>query len=385
MPLLKSISSNANVILIFLTLIILLFMINLFPRSMRDASNSIHDIRNLQKSVFMEDRQTGNLEMDHDALLTFLERFSYTYTGVEGQEFEIILDTLRWSASKYKETNSIIEKNAMAMSNRNQLDHLIEVYYEILESRYQAFDSLYYFLSVGVLVQFVFIFISYNKNLKSAEKLKQSRSELQSLQRIRENERRRIASYLHDSTIQDLGSILLSPEISNEPDLRFRLEDTITQLRNLTYSTSPLQLNNVGLEESVGELITNFQNLTGIHVIYRVNGITDENLTDEARLVCFRFIQEALNNIAKHAFADEVAIKIVYTSPFLNLAVEDNGVGMNLEKNNDEGNDKHMGLALMEEQVHSLGAEFYIISEPGAGTKIKMKYNLGKGEDDGQH
>ena len=98
------------------------------------------------------------------------------------------------------------------------------------------------------------------------------------------------------------------------------------------------------------------------------------SITEEMQLV--RIVQESLANIRKHAQAQ--AVRILLDCPGKNhyrVLVEDDGVGFDYtEKEGKPG--EHIGLSIMEERAHKLGADFRIESEVGEGTRVELVYRL---------
>ena len=88
----------------------------------------------------------------------------------------------------------------------------------------------------------------------------------------------------------------------------------------------------------------------------------------------YRLIQEALNNVKKHAGADRVTIRLVASFPKIILRIEDNGQGFNIEDRYTAAiNEKRMGLQNMKERVSLLNGKMAINSRPMGGTKIVIE------------
>jgi signal transduction histidine kinase len=96
---------------------------------------------------------------------------------------------------------------------------------------------------------------------------------------------------------------------------------------------------------------------------------------DSLKIVIFRIIQEALNNIAKHSQADQVDLSLKVTDGTLDLAIEDNGVGFDLDKVvSDKEFDIGLGLASMKERTTLSNGAFSIESQKGSGTSIRASW-----------
>ena len=92
------------------------------------------------------------------------------------------------------------------------------------------------------------------------------------------------------------------------------------------------------------------------------------DIPDQVRTTLIKVSQEALNNIIKHAQADHVEIRFIQTEDDLEMVIQDNGCGFDLEKAMLDGG---IGLKSMEEQMRVIGGELDIESGPGNGTRLR--------------
>jgi len=95
-------------------------------------------------------------------------------------------------------------------------------------------------------------------------------------------------------------------------------------------------------------------------------------------LTVFRLVQEAVNNIKKHARADKVTINLEFLEKELKLYIADNGVGFDFDslKSNEEDINKGFGLISMRERVELLDGKFEIDSAVGKGTRLNITVPL---------
>ena len=104
---------------------------------------------------------------------------------------------------------------------------------------------------------------------------------------------------------------------------------------------------------------------------WRATVTLDETLPDlppELELACFRLVQEALNNAAKHADARAVAVALRMADGGLSIAVTDDGRGF--DPGSIEGSDR-LGLRQMRERMAALGGRLTLLSQPGEGTEVR--------------
>ena len=100
-------------------------------------------------------------------------------------------------------------------------------------------------------------------------------------------------------------------------------------------------------------------------------GVKDLKLDFDTAINLYRLIQEGLNNINKHARADNVIIRLVASSPNIILRIEDDGRGFDVDNRLSKAlKEKRMGLSNMEERVSLLAGKMDIKSQIGRGTRI---------------
>jgi len=222
---------------------------------------------------------------------------------------------------------------------------------------------------------------------KAEKKIEVYQKRLQSLASelilVEEQERRRIATELHDSVGQllALGKIKLGQleKITRSPDsatllgeIRDLLEQTIEYTRCLTFQLSPSILHELGLEAALEWLAEYIYKHQGIQINLEIDSQakpTDEEL----RVFLFRAVKELLLNVAKHAKTDKAKISLSREGESIRITVEDAGVGFNtviLEAHSDK--DGGFSLFSIQEHLKYLGGELSIQSKPGQGTQVAL-------------
>jgi two-component system, NarL family, sensor histidine kinase UhpB len=207
---------------------------------------------------------------------------------------------------------------------------------------------------------------------------------MKKITQAQEEERKSIARELHDDTLQVL--ISLSRELNNIVSEERNIDANDRQLFNrlkaeLDRSKDNVQrfsqtlrfsvLDDLGLVPALRSLLKNLQN-DGIVVEIRVNGEI-KRLSNEKETLLFRIVQEASNNIRKHARAKHVLIEISFNNS-IRLVIEDDGCGFNVPASLGElPRDNKLGLVGIEERVRLLDGTLDIHSEPGHGTKIAVE------------
>jgi two-component system sensor histidine kinase UhpB len=240
---------------------------------------------------------------------------------------------------------------------------------------------------------------TYGTNLDVTERqlaedaLRRSHDEMRALsarlQAVREEESARIAREVHDEIGQMLTALHLDVgwlERNQESASPATPEDLAEKLRSMNglmrtaedavqriaTELRPAILDQLGLEAAVEWYAGEFTKRTGIpsrlHSSLKVTGVAPEIST-----ALFRILQEALTNVARHAAATEVEIRLVSEDGRIVLAVSDNGREIEEEK---IGDSRSLGLLGMRERARSLGGEVVVRRTGGRGTRVEASVPL---------
>jgi signal transduction histidine kinase len=196
----------------------------------------------------------------------------------------------------------------------------------------------------------------------------------QQLVRSDEEQRKKVARDLHDSVLQDLFFVKQRLARS-DPEAASFVDHTITMLRQ-TIKAQRSSLLDRGLTLALQDLINNMEQLAEDDlVILWHNHLDDElALSDEKATSIYRIVQESLSNIIKHARADKAVVTAKKEDGFLEIQIEDNGIGI-LNKSQ-AGMGHQFGLLGMRERATMIGAEMSIASEVGRGTTVSVKMKI---------
>ncbi|MFZ0522067.1 MAG: ATP-binding protein [Candidatus Acidiferrales bacterium] len=233
----------------------------------------------------------------------------------------------------------------------------------------------------------VSVFVAYLHYSQGQLKLAKDRERHLSSELINaeEQERRRIASELHDDFSQRLAVLSLGLENVDEATPA-TFADVHKQLQELVRSTSELSidlhtlshqlhsstLESLGLVPALAALCKEFTANQGVRVDFTSTEIPRSVHPDTA-LCIFRIVQEGLRNLKKHSGAEQAQVDLKMTGERLEITVRDEGYGFDLQ-----GLDKNEGLGIrsMEERALSLRGKFEIHSESGKGTTLKARLPL---------
>ena len=199
-----------------------------------------------------------------------------------------------------------------------------------------------------------------------------------------EAERQRIARDLHDETGQSLTAIgmglrgltgKIGPRNKDAFGTLHKLEnltaDSLKELQRLISDLRPSHLDDLGLSAALRWYASRIQEASAISVRVDIHG-EEKELDESMKIAVFRIIQEALNNIIKHAQASNVNIHLAYDEKNVRINVFDNGIGFDRDEVKQRRTSRpSLGLAGMEERAVLLGGTVSIQSRPGYGTEVE--------------
>ncbi len=190
-------------------------------------------------------------------------------------------------------------------------------------------------------------------------------------------ERNRLARDLHDAVTQTLFSSTLIAEVlptiwEMQPaegrkrlmELRELTRGALAEMRSLLFELRPTTLTEVPLSELLRQLAEALTGRARVPVELVIEA--DHELSAEVQVVFYRIAQEALNNVSKHARANEIKVRLHAQPAYVKLQIQDNGRGFDPNSISPE----HLGLGIMKERAEAIHATVEIQSQPGQGTLI---------------
>lgn len=200
-----------------------------------------------------------------------------------------------------------------------------------------------------------------------------------------ENERRRIAKELHDSTAQDLVAVILNLETLREAaapgnpvqakqieDCIALLENSAHEIRTLSYLLHPPRLDEAGLPDAIRHYVAGFGERTGIRVRVELP-MEGVRLHEDVELTLFRVVQESLGNIYRHAQSPTATVRLVHQEGVIRLEIRDEGVGIPphvLAAPGGQASGFGVGLPSMRERLRQIGGCLEVEST-GHGTIVR--------------
>ncbi|HEX7353344.1 MAG TPA: sensor histidine kinase [Mycobacteriales bacterium] len=189
-----------------------------------------------------------------------------------------------------------------------------------------------------------------------------------------ETARGQLSAELHDTVAQSLGLARASLDAGNAVAARDLLDEAEDQVRAIMARTRPPALRDADLGVAVGALRDDLERRYGLRVrVLWPSAPTPMPLT--AAIIVYRFFQEGLLNVVKHADVDDATVRLVVDGEEIVATVDDHGPGFEpAEVRSDKG--RHVGLGLLRERVRLAGGSVDVRSAPGAGTTLTMRMPL---------
>jgi signal transduction histidine kinase len=197
-----------------------------------------------------------------------------------------------------------------------------------------------------------------------------------------ENERKSISRELHDAVGQSMSAVqfelhdLAVVLSAHSDDLRTRVdrirelvESNVAMTRNMALLLRPSMLDDLGLSAALQWQANQVAKSTGIQIEVEAEDLPSQ-IPDEHKTCIFRLVQEALNNVCRHANADDVLIGVRAEECKITVTVRDNGRGFT------RTGTKGLGLIGMQERVDGLGGTLRIHSSPGKGAVVEASLPL---------
>ena len=231
-------------------------------------------------------------------------------------------------------------------------------------------------------------------NAQLLEAVTKHREELQRLStqliHAQEAERKRISQELHDEMGQALTAMSINLSVIEKempPQLTlmigerleetaFLVDQTLEQVRELALNLRPSMLDDLGLLPTLRWYVGRYAKRLSLKVELEAIDL-EERLPREMETVLYRMVQEALTNIAKHAQASSVHIRMEGKDSTVSMAIEDNGRGFDTDEvEARERSERGAGLLGMRERISNLGGSLSIRSRPGQGTHLSAELPL---------
>ena len=202
---------------------------------------------------------------------------------------------------------------------------------------------------------------------------------------LQEEDRKRIARDLHDTSLQNLTHLIHKIELCglyiDEDPVKAKLElsvigiglkEIVNEIRNTIFDLRPMTFDDLGFKAGLERLLENINDNKKYVIISDIDDVSCEN--NQIFISIYRVVQEGLNNIYKHAEADKIEFRCKIKDNVCFIDIIDNGKGFYNEK--EKLDERHFGLSLMKERIELLNGKINIDSVMGEGTKIHIEIPL---------
>jgi signal transduction histidine kinase len=202
-----------------------------------------------------------------------------------------------------------------------------------------------------------------------------------------EEEQRRIARELHDEVGQTLSAIKMELTVAGRrlertgggsnllSDALSSVDSALRTVRDLSHLLHPSALDDLGLVAALESQLTDFGRRYGIAVDFAHEGF-EHRRGDEIERAVYRVVQEALTNVARHAHARAVRVRVTADTATCRVVIADDGIGFDVAAAEQPGRRRGLGLLGIRERVSQLHGAVQIQSGPGPGTRIDVQLPL---------
>jgi two-component system, NarL family, sensor kinase len=282
-----------------------------------------------------------------------------------------------------REIHSIESKYALEKKDQEIAVHLATV------NRQKLIRNI---IVISTFLILIFLYLVYNRyQLKARNKFQQQlnlkQNELfKTITSIQDNERRRIAQDIHDQ----VGSVLSAAklQLSGLEELRTHLtedqhrkyasamslmDEAAEELRNISHNLMPATLSRLGLVAALRGLFDKISEYTSLKVNFTSHGF-ETRIDEPTEINIYPMVLELINNVVKHAHATEATVQLIRYPEYINISIEDNGIGFNTEMARNYA--KGIGMQSLHSRVQYLNGSLYIDSAEGQGTTVLIDIPL---------
>lgn len=204
--------------------------------------------------------------------------------------------------------------------------------------------------------------------------------------KAQEDERLRISREIHDGPAQMMASVVYRADVCERlmerdmeqakqelKELREQVRTCLAETRKIIFDLRPMGLDDLGLVATIFHFLEKFEKRENVMIDFRVIG-EEQRISKHMEICIFRIIQEAVNNIKKHANTDRGQLVLEYHDDYIYITIEDQGDGFDIEdlELRRQSEQECFGLLGMKERIQLVKGRMTMISKPFEGTKIRI-------------
>ncbi len=340
------------------------------------------------KNILLKQIKTLETQKSYKDLKKFYPQLVQTYSHL-GKP-----DSADYYLRKFEEIIEITGKESVA----KQTSELETKYQtakkdnEILEQKSKIFKKNVTLLSLlGLLVAAGITFFSLFRHRQKNEKIKLQKEILRqqdlatkAVMNAEDNERKRMATHLHDGIGQLLSAANMNVSVLDDykedqsaftkvlDKTKSILNEAITDVRSLSHQIMPNMLIKNSLSNALRELIEK-SNSPKLNITLKIEGLND-TIDQNIQVVLYRIIQECINNTIKHAEASAINVSVIQDAEKIYTSISDNGKGFNPMKV--QSKNEGLGLENIKSRIEVLKGNIKISSKEGEGTSIFVEIPL---------
>lgn len=238
---------------------------------------------------------------------------------------------------------------------------------------------------VSALVMLYLVYNRYQLKQKASfhEALNQKQNELfNTVTSLQDKERKRIAQDIHDqvgsvlsaaklqlSGLEELKNQLTPEQTKKYSSAMILMDQAAEELRNISHNLMPATLSRLGLVAALRGLFDKISEYSKLNIHFSAHGF-ENRLNEPIEINIYSMVLELMNNVVKHAHATEATVQLIRYPIYINITVEDNGKGFNV--NGINGNQSGVGMQNLVSRIEFLKGSINIDSLEGKGTTVMV-------------
>src|SRR5579884_2952746 len=355
-----------------------------FERMKLDLADALETERRLAPAERSPDRQ----HYLADSLAQFWSTLDQAFAAAAAGHDQQARQMIRVAAEAQQ--NSLVDTVARLLVQNNEVEQQVTAR---IQNIYAGVEKNVYVFVAAVLVMIALTSLYLiQSNRRLFDRLETLSSERRDLSRkliaVQEEVLRSISRELHDEFGQILtaiGAMLTRAAKQNVPasfkndvlEIRDVAQSTLDRVRSLSLVLHPSILDEGGLEQAIDWYIPVFQKQSGLAVNYHKTGHSPV-IGDAVAIHVYRVLQEALNNVAKHARTDRAEVRVVFAENELRLEVQDDGVGM---AQGVRAGRRGIGTVGMRERAELLHGTIEFLQPHDGGTLVRLTVPLAEASE----